>query len=91
MPLYTGKIVILTDENTQSMGEWFTMMLRQLNRNTTVIGNQTAGADGDMKHLNLPGGYEFLFTGNGIFIQTEKKPNALVLFQMLYTNLVLKI
>jgi carboxyl-terminal processing protease len=65
--LYSGKIVILTDENTQSMGEWFTMMLRQFNTNTTVIGSQTAGADGDVKRLTLPGAYRFSFTGNGIF------------------------
>jgi hypothetical protein len=64
---YTGKIVILTDENTQSMGEWFTMMLHQFNNNTTVIGSQTAGADGDVKRLTLPGAYRFSFTGNGIF------------------------
>ncbi|RZK38646.1 MAG: hypothetical protein EOO90_21605 [Pedobacter sp.] len=65
--LYTGKIVILTDENTQSMGEWFSMMLRQFNANATTIGSQTAGADGDVKRLSLPGGYRFSFTGNGIF------------------------
>ncbi|RNL53979.1 S41 family peptidase [Pedobacter jejuensis] len=65
--LYTGKIVILTDENAQSMGEWFSMMLRQFNTNATIIGSQTAGADGDVKRLNLPGGYRFSFTGNGIF------------------------
>lgn len=65
--LYKGKIVILVDENTQSMGEWFTMMLRQFNGNTTVIGSQTAGADGDVKRLTLPAGYRFSFTGNGIF------------------------
>ncbi|WP_443946662.1 S41 family peptidase [Pedobacter sp. AW1-32] len=65
--LYPGKIVILTDENTQSMGEWFSMMLRQFSANTTVIGSQTAGADGDVKRLILPGGYRFSFTGNGIF------------------------
>jgi len=65
--LYTGKIVILTDENTQSMGEWFTMMLRQFNANATIIGSQTAGADGDVKRLNLPGAYRFSFTGNAIF------------------------
>lgn len=65
--LYTGKIVILTDENTQSMGEWFTMMLSQFSGNTTIIGSQTAGADGDVKRLALPGGYRFSFTGNGIF------------------------
>jgi carboxyl-terminal processing protease len=73
MPLYKGKIVILTNENTQSMGEWYTMMLRQINSNTTVIGSQTAGADGDTKHLNLPGGYEFLFTGSGIFYPNGKE------------------
>jgi carboxyl-terminal processing protease len=73
MPLYQGKIVILTNENTQSMGEWFTMMLRQINSNTVVIGSQTAGADGDLKYLNLPGGYEFLFTGNGIFYPNGKE------------------
>lgn len=67
MPLYQGKIVILTNEYTQSMGEWFTMMLRQINSSTVVLGSQTAGADGDTKHLNLPGGYDFVFTGNGIF------------------------
>jgi len=65
--LYKGKIVILTDEHTQSMGEWFTMMLSQLNSNTTIIGSQTAGADGDLKYLTLPGNYIFNFTGNGIF------------------------
>ncbi len=65
--LYTGKIVILTDEHTQSMGEWFTMMLSQLNGNSTIIGSQTAGADGDVKRLTLPGNYRFSFTGNGIF------------------------
>lgn len=65
--LYAGKIVILTNEHTQSMGEWFSMMLRQLNTNTTVIGSQTAGADGDVKRLTLPGAYTFSFTGNGIF------------------------
>lgn len=65
--LYSGRIVILTDENTQSMGEWFTMMLSQINVNTTIIGSQTAGADGDLKRMSLPGGYHFSFTGAGIF------------------------
>lgn len=59
--------MILTDENTQSMGEWFTMMLRQFNSNAVIIGSQTAGADGDVKRLSLPGGYRFSFSGNGIF------------------------
>ena len=43
------------------------MMLSQLNTNTTIIGSQTAGADGDVKRVTLPGAYRFSFTGNGIF------------------------
>lgn len=70
---YQGKIIILTNENTQSKGEWYTMMLRQLNGNTTVIGSQTAGTDGDLKELNLPGGYQFIFTGNAIFYPNGKE------------------
>ena len=65
--LYSGQIVILTNENTQSMGEWYTMMLQQFSNKTTVIGSQTAGADGDLRRLTLPGDYQFYFTGNGIF------------------------
>ena len=70
---YQGKIIILTNENTQSRGEWYSMMLRQLNKNTTVIGSQTAGTDGDLKELNLPGGYRFIFTGNAIFYPDGKE------------------
>jgi carboxyl-terminal processing protease len=64
---YEGKIIILTDENTQSMGEWYTLMLKQFNHRAVIIGSQTAGADGDHKRLNLPGGYQFIFTGNAVF------------------------
>lgn len=70
---YQGKIIILTNENTQSRGEWYSMMLRQWNKNTTVIGSQTAGTDGDLKELNLPGGYRFIFTGNAIFYPDGKE------------------
>jgi len=82
--LYTGKIVIMTDENTQSMGEWFTMMLRQFNGNTTVIGSQTAGADGDVKRIILPGAYEFSFTGNGIFYPDGKETQRIGIIPDLY-------
>ena len=92
---YTGKIIILTDENTQSMGEWYTMMLSQLNDHTIIIGSQTAGADGDLRKLNLPGGYQFIFTGNAIFYPDGKptqrvgiKPD--IEFRPTVTDLVFK-
>eukprot|EP00388_Colpodella_angusta_P010512 GDKJ01027343.1.p1 GENE.GDKJ01027343.1~~GDKJ01027343.1.p1 ORF type:complete len:604 (+),score=35.37 GDKJ01027343.1:55-1866(+) len=82
--LYNGKIVILTDENTQSMGEWFAMMLRQFNTNTTIIGSQTAGADGDVKRITLPGEYRFSFTGNGIFYPDGKETQRIGIIPDIY-------
>ncbi|TCC91654.1 hypothetical protein EZ428_07795 [Pedobacter frigiditerrae] len=82
--LYTGKIIILTNEETQSMGEWFTMMLSQLNNNTTIIGSQTAGADGDLKRLTLPGGYRFSFTGNGIFYPSGRETQRVGIIPDIY-------
>ena len=82
--LYTGKIVILTDENTQSMGEWFTMMLSQLNANTKIIGSQTAGADGDVKRIVLPGDYRFSFTGNGIFYPDGRETQRIGIIPDIY-------
>ena len=82
--LYTGKIVILTDEHTQSMGEWFSMMLRQLNNNTTVIGSQTAGADGDVKRITIPGDYSFSFTGNAIAYPDGKETQRIGIIPDIY-------
>jgi C-terminal processing protease CtpA/Prc len=66
-PAYTGKVVIIVNPATRSMSEWNTMNLQLIFPNSVTIGEQSSGADGDMKTLNLPGGYEFYFTGNAIF------------------------
>ncbi|MFD1142962.1 S41 family peptidase [Larkinella insperata] len=65
-PPYAGKIAILVNEYTQSMGEFFAMAFRTLPR-STIIGSQTAGADGDITTIPLPGGYRVLMTGSGIY------------------------
>lgn len=64
---YTGKVVIIVNPATQSMSEWNTMCLQHVFPDAWTIGEQSAGADGDLKTLNLPGGYTFDFTGNAIF------------------------
>lgn len=64
---YPGKVVIIVNPATRSMSEWNTMNLQLIFPNSVTIGEQSSGADGDMKTLNLPGGYEFYFTGNAIF------------------------
>lgn len=63
---YTGKVILLVDENCQSQRE-FTAMCLQVGDNVTTIGSQTSGANGNVVRLNLVGGYKTQFSGVGIF------------------------
>ena len=65
-PYYSGKIVVLVDEVTQSQAEYTVMALRAAPM-TKVFGTQTAGADGDMSPFYLPGGIYTSISGLGIF------------------------
>ncbi|WP_276480275.1 S41 family peptidase [Paraflavitalea pollutisoli] len=64
---YKGQVVIIVNPYTRSMSEWHTMVLQKLFPNSITIGEQSSGGDGDRKLINLPGNYEFPFTGNAIF------------------------
>jgi C-terminal processing protease CtpA/Prc len=64
---YAGKVVILVDGNTQSAGEHNTMLLQHIFPQSITIGEQSAGADGDVVKLMLPGGYPLEYSGNAIF------------------------
>ena len=63
---YLGKIVILVNETTVSRAEFVAMAL-QTAPHATVIGSQTAGADGNVSQLVLPGGIRTSFSGLGVF------------------------
>lgn len=63
---YKGKIAILISEQSQSHAEFCTMMYRTL-PNSIVIGNTTAGADGDVVGIQFPGGINSYFSGLGIY------------------------
>ena len=63
---YRGRLILLFDEDTQSQAE-FTVMGLEFHPNSIKIGNQTAGADGNVSTLFLPGGIRTLFTGLGVF------------------------
>lgn len=65
-PNYKGRIVILVDENTQSAGETGAMMYR-IAPNSMIVGRQTAGANGNIGKLCLPGGIMFQYTWNGAY------------------------
>jgi C-terminal processing protease CtpA/Prc len=71
-PHYPGKVVILVDELTQSSAEYTTMAFRSSPR-TKVIGSTTAGADGNVSAIPLPGGFRSMISGIGVFYP-DKKP-----------------
>jgi C-terminal processing protease CtpA/Prc len=70
---YAGKVVIIVNPATRSMSEWNTMCLQHVFPDALTIGEQSAGADGDLKTMNLPGGYQLDFTGNAIFYPDGRK------------------
>jgi len=63
---YQGKIILLVDHRTQSAAEWACMTLMTA-PNVTVIGSQTAGADGNVTRTILPGNYNINFSGLGVY------------------------
>jgi C-terminal processing protease CtpA/Prc len=71
-PRYTGKIVILVDESSQSQAEYTTMAFRSA-ANAVVVGSTTAGADGNVSPIPLPGGLRSMISGIGVFYP-DKKP-----------------
>jgi len=75
-PHYGGKIVVLVDEVTQSQAEYTAMALRAAPR-TVIVGSTTAGADGNVSRLALPGGLSTMFSGLGVFYP-DKRPAQVV-------------
>jgi C-terminal processing protease CtpA/Prc len=63
---YKGKVIILINENTQSLGEYASMMFR-VAPDAIVIGSTTAGTDGNVFYLSLPGGIQTVITGMGVY------------------------
>jgi C-terminal processing protease CtpA/Prc len=60
------KIVILVDELTQSNVEFAAMALRSA-PGVLLVGSTTAGADGNVSEIVLPGNLRVRITGTGIF------------------------
>ena len=67
-PHYSGKIVILVDEATQSSAEYTAMAFRSV-PGAIVIGSTTAGADGNVSRIQLPGGLNTMISGIGYLSQ----------------------
>nr|WP_294994503.1 S41 family peptidase [uncultured Sediminibacterium sp.] len=73
---YNKRVVVLVNEQTQSSAEYTTMAL-QSGDNVVVIGSTTAGTDGNMSKIMLPGGIETNISGVGIYYP-DKSPTQRV-------------
>jgi C-terminal processing protease CtpA/Prc len=71
-PHYSGRVVVLVDEYSQSQSEYTAMAFRAV-PGAKIIGSQTAGADGSMSRIPLPGGHHTIISGNGVFYP-DKSP-----------------
>ena len=69
---YQGKIAILINENTQSQAEYTTMAFRTA-PNSKVFGSTTAGADGNVSYITLPGGISTSISGIGVYYPDGKE------------------
>lgn len=75
-PQYTGKVVILLDEVSQSNAEYTAMAFRAGPR-ARIVGSTTAGADGNVSAIPLPGGLRSMISGIGVFYP-DKRPTQRV-------------
>ena len=58
--------MLLVNELTQSKGE-FTAMAFQAGNNSCTVGSKTAGTDGNVSSIMMPGGVSTRITGTAIF------------------------
>jgi C-terminal processing protease CtpA/Prc len=69
---YRGKTVLLIDERTVSQAEHTGLFFRAAN-GTIFIGSPTAGADGEITTLSVPGGMVIGFTGQSVSFPDRKQ------------------
>lgn len=70
---YKGKVMVLINEETQSLAELSVMALGT-RPNTVIVGSQTAGADGSVgMPVTFPGGLAAPFTQIGVYYPNGKE------------------
>ena len=63
---FKGKVVIMVNEETQSSAEYHALAYRTI-ANNVVIGSTTAGADGNISEIHLPGNISSYISGIGVY------------------------
>ncbi|MCF8716496.1 hypothetical protein JM658_16865 [Joostella atrarenae] len=73
---YKGRIAVLVNEFTQSQAE-YTVMAIQVTPKVKVIGSQTAGADGNVSKIYLPGNISTMISGIGVYYPSGKQTQGI--------------
>ncbi|NUO00504.1 MAG: peptidase S41 [Saprospiraceae bacterium] len=73
---FRGKLVVIVNEFSQSQAEYTAMAFRA-GDNTTIIGSTTAGADGNVSTIVLPGGLKTMISGIGVYYPDGKETQRL--------------
>lgn len=71
-PAYAGQVVILVDETSMSQAEYTALALGAA-PGAVIMGSTTAGADGNVSPIVLPGDLETLISGIGVF-HPDRRP-----------------
>jgi C-terminal processing protease CtpA/Prc len=69
---YKGKVISIVNEKTFSQSEYLAMVL-QTAPNQTIIGSQTAGADGSNLRFQIIKGFRTSFSAYGVFYPNKKQ------------------
>lgn len=69
---YRGKVAILVNEDTQSSAEYHVMAYQATSRGK-VFGSQTAGADGNVSSIDLPGNQRTMLSGLGVYYPDQRE------------------
>ncbi|MFD2892759.1 S41 family peptidase [Flavobacterium chuncheonense] len=86
---YKGKLVVLINELSQSQAEYTTMAFKA-GDNTTVIGSTTAGADGNVSTIMLPGGLRTMISGIGVYYPNGKETQKIGIIPDIEVNPTIK-
>jgi len=71
-PYYSGKVIILIDEVSQSQAEYTAMAFRTAPGAKVIGSSTTAGADGNVSPIPLPGGLGSMISGIGVFYPDKR-------------------
>jgi len=69
---YKGKVIVIVNEISQSQAEYTSMAFRA-GDNVKIIGSTTAGADGNVSRISLPGGMGTMISGIGVYYPDGKE------------------